>query len=523
LRPFAPRLRILAPLAAGLVLAACLLGLTLALPAAAQPPAPAELPHLMRITYPDKATLSLLDSQGWDIWEVHPDYAVAVPPPGLVIQSLPAGVTLTDLGAVPAAAFDAGYHTYASTLAAMRTVSDTHPGIVTLFDIGDGWETLPSGGHRHLWAARVAGHPGQGKPAVLFMAAIHAREIATPEVALALLSLLADGYGADPLITYLVNERETWIVPMVNPDGHIRAEAGAMWRKNVNPFGCIYASLIGADLNRNFDDHWGWPGGSSYGCDETYWGQGPFSEPEDQAIRALVEAPSHASFSSVISYHAYGDQVLYPWGYTDTLPVDGGLMAAMAAKIASYSGYFAGQSSTGLYYTSGDTCDWTWGAHGIPCFTVEMGSDFMPPYSAVAGLWDENRPGALYTLNIADQNARAFGPEVTQVKAVTWTHGLTVTARVSDLGNGGQVITAARLSVDTLGANGSGQPMSAADGSWSSSTETVTLALPPLTPGRHTLYVRGADAGGHWGSVGVAWSGALLRVYLPVVGRGTNP
>ena len=136
-----------------------------------------------------------------------------------------------------------------------------HPGIVTLFDIGDGWETLPGGGHRDLWAARVAGQPGQGKPAVLFMAAIHAREIATPEVALALLSLLADGYGADPLITYLVNERETWIVPMANPDGHIRAESGMLvaqerehHQRRCDPTHCW---TLGIDLNRNFDDHWG--------------------------------------------------------------------------------------------------------------------------------------------------------------------------------------------------------------------------------------------------------------------------
>jgi hypothetical protein len=58
-----------------------------------------------------------------------------------------------------------------------------------------------------------------------------------------------------------------------------------------------------------------------------------------------------------------------------------------------------------------------------------------------------------------------------------------------------------------------------ADGSWNSTAETVTLALPPLGPGRHTLYMRGADAGGHWGSLGVAWSGELLRVYLPLVAR----
>ena len=241
-----------------------------------------------------------------------------------------------------------------------------------------------------------------------------------------------------------------------------------------------------------------------------------FSEPEDQALQALVE--SH-NFTLTVSYRSYGNLVLYPWGYTDAPPPDGGLMDAMARKVASSNHYTPGQSTI-LYPTSGDLCDWTYGAHGIRCFTVEMGDEFMPPYSAVAGLWDENRPGALYLMNIADDLERVRGPEATQVHAITWTDGVSVTALLSDLGNGDQAITAAECFTDVLGANGTGIPMLPADGAWDSSTEAAMVSLPVLPPGRHAVYVRGRDADGHWGSVGVAWPAPGVRLYLPMVARG---
>ena len=135
------------------------------LPAAAQGPGDAA-PRLARVAYTDKAQLTALDAAGWDIWEVHPDYAVAVPPRGTAPQALPAGVTVPDLGPLPPAAFDAGYHTYTEMLAAMRTVvGHAHPSIVTLFDIGDGWEKTKGLADRDIWAVRVASRPGPGAAA----------------------------------------------------------------------------------------------------------------------------------------------------------------------------------------------------------------------------------------------------------------------------------------------------------------------------------------------------------------------
>ena len=82
-----------------------------------------------------------------------------------------------------------------------------------------------------------------------------------------------------------------------------------------------------------------------------------------------------------------------------------------------------------------------------------------------------------------------------------------MTAALTELGNGGQVITAAECFTGTPGLPGTGIAMLPADGAWDSANETAVVSLPPLPPGRQTVYVRGRDAGGHWGSLGVAWGG----------------
>jgi hypothetical protein len=223
------------------------------------------------------------------------------------------------------------------------------------------------------------------------------------------------------------------------------------------------------------------------------------------------------AFSLVLSYHSYGDYVLYPWGYTTTVPPDAGLFAAISGKMASYNGYRPGQSSRTLYTLTGDLCDWAYGAQNIPCLVVEMGERFDPPQSALPGLWDENRPGALYLLKLAGDLNRAYGPEATGVSVTAWPGGLTLTATLSDTATGGQIVTAAEYFVDVLGSKGGGTPMLPSDGDWAASQEMAVAALPALPLGRHTVLVQGRDADGNWGTVAAGFWTVPWHSYLPVM------
>jgi len=91
---------------------------------------------------------------------------------------------------------------------------------------------------------------------------------------------LCIGYNDDPNITFLINNRETWLYLMVNPDG----------RENV-----IRYNNNGVDLNRDWGYMWdGW--GSSTGA---------YSQVESKALRACMYGNQyvvHSTYHGGIEY-----------------------------------------------------------------------------------------------------------------------------------------------------------------------------------------------------------------------------
>ncbi len=82
--------------------------------------------------------------------------------------------------------------------------------------------------------------------------------------------------------------------------------------------------------------------------------------------------------------------------------------------------------------------------------------------------------------------------------------GATLNATITDLLGGGDTITQAEYFIDSLGAPGTGAPMS---GTFGSVSVGVTAAIPAgtlagLSGGEHIFYVRGLDSSAKWGLVG---------------------
>ncbi len=97
------------------------------------------------------------------------------------------------------------------------------------------------------------------------------------------------------------------------------------------------------------------------------------------------------------------------------------------------------------------------------------------------------------------------GPLTSNVAAASaGASSVTLTATVNDSTTGNSNIAGAEYFVDTVGANGAGSPMAAADGSFNSPSESVTATVDMggLPAGDHTLYVHGRDAAGNWGGTG---------------------
>jgi carboxypeptidase T len=309
------------------------------------------------------------------------------------------------------------YRDYATIRDILYDTEDDHPDIAQVHDIGDAWEKTQGLSDRDILAIKISDNveTDEDEPEALIMALHHAREWPTSEIAVQLIENLTDMYGSDARISWLVDNREIWIVPVVNPDGLDYAlNVDENWRKNRRDNG---DDSFGVDINRNYAGsmngdplgEWGGAGTSDDPSSITYCGEYPFSEPETQAIRDL--ALNH-SFATAIDFHTYSDLVMWPWGYTTDLPPDNDDLVRIGTNMAALNGYTADQS-VGLYPTTGDSLDWLYGGVDVYAFLFEVGgqADGYHPdeASVVLDQIAENIPPALLLIEVSgDREERQF-------------------------------------------------------------------------------------------------------------------
>lgn len=286
---------------------------------------------------------------------------------------------------------DAGdYHTPAEVEAEIAALVEAYPEIIRKEVIGTTHEGRP------VTAVRI-GPEGEGRPTFMICGMHHAREWISVEVPMGLIHQLVEGYDQDPEIRTLVDSREVWVIPVLNPDGLEYSQKNyRMWRKNRRDNG---NGVYGVDLNRNWGYKWGQGGSSSSPSSSTYMGPGPFSEPELQALKALAlrEKPVAS-----MSFHSYGRLVLWPWSWQyDEAPQDA-VLAEHGRAMAKFNGYSPKQSSD-LYPSSGDFDDWFHSELGAITYTFELATRFVPSESQIPGIVEKNLKALRYYLeNCAD-------------------------------------------------------------------------------------------------------------------------
>ena len=308
------------------------------------------------------------------------------------------------------------YHTYEEAYAEMDSVADAHPSICMVVSLGQSLEG------REIWAMKISDNvaTSEDEPSILYMGNHHARELITVEIPLYIMYNLVNSYGSDPRITGLVNNREIWIVPIVNPDGREYVQNyNSNWRKNRRDNG---DGTYGVDLNRNYGYMWGYDdeGSSPDTGDETYRGTAAFSEPETQVIRDFCE---DYGINTCISYHSYGNLILFPWGYvTDHCP-DDAMFRCLADSMASYNSYTYGAAGEAIYITNGDSDDWMYGEQTTKdkmfSYTFEVGSSFAPPVANILSLCMINLQPSLLLADYADNMLRILLPGTPTLDALS--------------------------------------------------------------------------------------------------------
>jgi carboxypeptidase T len=261
------------------------------------------------------------------------------------------------------------YHDYHAITAHLRELAERAPEHVALQAIGNSLDNRP------LWALRIGGGPDA--TSMLINGTLHAREWIAPMVTTCIADRLVSGYDSDPAIRAFVDHTRLWVVPIGNPDGYQYSwSTDRYWRKNLR-------DRAGVDLNRNFSVGFGGSGSSGSKRSQTYRGAYAFSEPETAALRDLARRERIALH---VDFHAYGQLLLYPWGYTGTPARDRDRFAALGDRIASamfatHETPYRLSSAIEFYPASGTMLDWMYGEAGALSYTIEL----RPPWPRGAG------------------------------------------------------------------------------------------------------------------------------------------
>ena len=314
-----------------------------------------------------------------------------------------------------------GFYTLAEVNAELDEMYALFPTLITQkVSIGNTIEGRP------MYMVKISDNPNvsENEPQVLYTALIHAREPESMEQMIFFMFYLLENYGTDPEVTYLVNNRELYFIPVDNPDGYeynrsTYPSGGGMWRKNRRNNGGSY----GIDLNRNFGPYAYWNssnGGSSTSpSSDTYRGTAPFSEPETANIRDFLTTKY---FKCALNYHTYGNYLIYPYAALDMETPDSSIFREFSRDMTSYNGYTYGitletvgysvRGSSDDYYYDGDVV----ANHGkIISMTPEVGTTgFWPSQSEIIPLAEENLRPNLYYAWAAGEFVNLVNPSFSQ-------------------------------------------------------------------------------------------------------------
>ncbi|HEV8359997.1 MAG TPA: M14 family metallopeptidase [Candidatus Thermoplasmatota archaeon] len=221
------------------------------------------------------------------------------------------------------------------------------------------------------------------KPHILLDGGHHGNELAGTELVLYTIDFLLANHPANATVRALLDDFELHFVPLVNPDGYAAQTRG---------------NALGVNLNRNYDVDWGNPIGSNTpvtGIVAHATGQpiqsvpivlenagpAPFSEPETQAMRDLMER-LHDRFAFYLTMHTPTNGFVAPWGAADppfAIPAnESAVFEAELQWVRDHTEYAAGKAqwgnfSAGLPYSpSGSSQDWVYMRHRAAAYTLEV-------------------------------------------------------------------------------------------------------------------------------------------------------
>ena len=321
-----------------------------------------------------------------------------------------------------------GFYTYQEFLNHLDTMFAKYPNLITQRTAIDTFQTHES---RPIYWLKISDNPNidETEPEILYTSVHHAREPASLSQVIMYMYYLLENYGIIDEVTNIVDNTELYFIPMINPDGYIHnfttnPNGGGMWRKNRRNNG---GGEYGVDLNRNYGHFWGLDdnGSSPNPSSQTYRGPAAFSEPEIQAVKFFSE---ERDFLMVLNYHTYGNLLIYPWGYAQSLYTPDSALFVEYAKVMTEQNnytYGTGDQTVG-YIVNGDSDDWQYGEQTTKdkalSFTPEAGDNddgFWPTSSRIIPISKSNLRQNLNYAHLAGKYARVEDGSPTTLSNIT--------------------------------------------------------------------------------------------------------
>ncbi|MBU0520122.1 immune inhibitor A [bacterium] len=289
-----------------------------------------------------------------------------------------------------------GYYNFEEIVADLDSMFFLYPNICTEKEVLDyGWDGNP------IYMVKISDNPtiDENEPEALFDATHHPREVGGYTAVLYAMWWLLENYGTDPEATYLVDNRELYFVPVVNPDGLLYNEltnpgGGGMWRKNRRDNG---GGVYGVDNNRNYTYQWGYdnlgssPNPSSIGYRGPYAG----SEPETSAMMNFISA---RDIYTCQTFHTYGGWYLTAYAYATIPPEAYDVHQEYMRAMAKDNNYEFGYACLVFYAANGNALDYHLHDHDIISVSPETGGvGFYQPIEEIIPDAAENLRACLHT------------------------------------------------------------------------------------------------------------------------------
>ncbi len=256
------------------------------------------------------------------------------------------------------------YPYYPLLTAEVNRLADEYPGLVKLTSTGKTVAGLD------LWLLEIANFddsdmiPLGDREVVYIDGGTHSNEYSGVYFVTEIAQFLIEEYATNETAKFIVDNRHTFILPMVNADGS-------------HAFGRLNANTV--NINRNFPGSWG-----AVNENPVLNNPGPVagSEPETQSIMSLMDRIQPDYVNSI---HCCGNLWLHPWG-AEQIPLaeDTQMFTRVCDEVFADVRKDCGPIWSTIYPASGTTADEGYARVGAASWTYEMSGR-----GRIAGPWAE--------------------------------------------------------------------------------------------------------------------------------------